>query len=567
MVVFNTFKTIFFTFILFFFCNSLKAQKEANDILKQSYQNAQNSFNYTFWNDSWLSRVNERSFTNHTSSFGLDVNYNDLSINNLKLNDSQSSKEVGFALIHSQLFSDKNKGNIHYSILQNGKLKYDKSDKPTKDGFHDSQMVTYGKWFTHRFVSTNFTNSPDVYPYHTGIDFSIWHNRMKVSLHLKPKSTIINGQLQLSFQLPKVYANQYQKDGLYAFVNPEDKGFVCKGGVNASFIMVENNTITVTTKKQNLIAENSYEVSVLFNVMTESCKKNMATAFEEESQISVSAVQISPTKLDLGSKLSYDSNQGIHYITTPIFNMGQGNDANSNLMQAINFELKNTASNKRRVRLCFKQNTAMNITGFNSLICKSNGEPSGLILQVSKNWHVTTKQLFSGQWIHEYVEFIVPPKTIQKFQYRRTGSKWGETYGVSSHQLSVVGAGVPRAKWLEASIGGYGESLTHSPDYEYGNSNGADVRPFLVTNQNYKGGKSKKYSWTGNVGGIDIGVYFNGQNKKVHQSEVKVDFKRYSPNLTETTVATVSADKKLKMDYTFYLNRTCLLYTSDAADD
>jgi hypothetical protein len=62
----------------------------------------------------------------------------------------------------------------------------------------------------------------------------------------------------------------------------------------------------------------------------------------------------------------------------------------------------------------------------------------------------------------------------------------GEAYTASSHQLSV-GAGVPRGGWLEASLGSFGESITHSPDYEYGNTNGADIRPFLVTNKNYGG--------------------------------------------------------------------------------
>jgi hypothetical protein len=50
------------------------------------------------------------------------------------------------------------------------------------------------------------------------------------------------------------------------------------------------------------------------------------------------------------------------------------------------------------------------------------------------------------------------------FQYKRTGAKWGEAYTASSHQLSV-GAGVPRGGWLEASLGSFGESITHSPDY------------------------------------------------------------------------------------------------------
>jgi hypothetical protein len=51
-------------------------------------------------------------------------------------------------------------------------------------------------------------------------------------------------------------------------------------------------------------------------------------------------------------------------------------------------------------------------------------------------------------------------------------------------------------------------------------------------------------------------VYEDSNNTRQYQSEVKTDFKKYSPNLTETTIGAVSADQKLKLDYTFYLNRS-----------
>ena len=51
-------------------------------------------------------------------------------------------------------------------------------------------------------------------------------------------------------------------------------------------------------------------------------------------------------------------------------------------------------------------------------------------------------------------------------------------------------------------------------------------------------------------------VYTNQLGTPSYQSEVKTRFHRYSPNLTETTVSAYSADRKLKLDYTFYLNRS-----------
>jgi len=51
-------------------------------------------------------------------------------------------------------------------------------------------------------------------------------------------------------------------------------------------------------------------------------------------------------------------------------------------------------------------------------------------------------------------------------------------------------------------------------------------------------------------------IYNNDSNQRIYQSQVKTRFQRYSPNLTETSISAFSSDNKLKLDYTFYLNRS-----------
>ena len=67
---------------------------------------------------------------------------------------------------------------------------------------------------------------------------------------------------------------------------------------------------------------------------------------------------------------------------------------------------------------------------------------------------------------------------------------------------------------------------------------------------------AQECSWTGNTGGSDMWVYTNENNQRIYQSQVKTRFQRYSPNLTETSISAYSSDNKLKLDYTFYLNRS-----------
>jgi hypothetical protein len=542
--------------VVLFSVFSVLSQTVMNEINTESYTNFANSYNYTYWNDNWKSTTTQnRSFTNQTSDYALNVDYTDLSIKNLVLTDTANTASRGFSALNSAVFTANYSGNIDYSILQNGLTAFEKTASPTNSGNKDSQMAEYGAWCTRRFVSTNFTNSAPVANYFSGVEFTNWHNRFKITFHIKPTAIFVNGQLKLSVEIPPEYAAYYNTGSLHAFGVDVNKGFVITSGQYAESINVVGNVVTVLTTAKDLLVDKSYEVSILFHAMKENLATNYTTIFDAESEIIITANQTLPAILDISNSVSYSETEGLHTIDIPRYGMGQYNCSLADEMQAIDFSLTNAEAKTKRVRLCIRQIPNVNVTGFNSVICNRNGDPSGLPIQVSKNWHNTTVQLYSGNWIKEYVEFIIPANTTLNLQYKRTGAKWGETYTASSHQLSVVGAGIPRGGWLEASLGGFGESITHSPDYEYGNTNGADVRPFLVTNENY-GGTSTECNWTGNVGGLNMWVYKDNTNTVQYQSEVKTQFKRYSPNLSETVVGAVSADKKLKLDYTFYLNRS-----------
>ena len=542
--------------ILVFLSVFVIGQTSLNELNLESYLNHASSHNYTYWNQNWkTSTGQDRQFSNQASKYAFQVNYNALNMENLILNDQAWDTEQAFEALDDSIFNAAYSANIDYAILHTGLNNFTKGASPTNMGNKDSQMAEYGTWCNRRFISTNFTNNPSIETYFTGIEFATWHNRWKMTLHVRPTAAIINGQLQLSFTMPTAYAQYFTDNTHHAFGLDAQKGFVIKTEDAGTSLSVSGNTITVLTGAQNLNPGESYEVSLIFKPMLQNLSTDFASAFDEEGPATLNVNQSLPAVQNLNTNATYSATEGMHIIDLPRYVMGQYNCNTDGVMQQVDFSVANTSSITKRVRLCFRQIPNVNVTGFNSLLCHQNGDPSGLPIQVSKNWHAGTAQLFSGAWIKEYTEVIVPPNTTLNLVYRRTGALWGETYAASSHQLSVVGAGVPRGGWLEAALGSYGESITHSPDVEYGNSNGCDVRPFLVTNGNY-GGTSTPCNWTGNVGGLDFWLYADGNNNRQYQSEVKTHFNRYSPNLTETTVGAVSADKKLKLEYTFYLNRS-----------
>ena len=524
---------------------------------QETYDNLQNNYNYTFWNDNFkTSGVQDREFTIQTSGFGLKINYTDLTVTNMEPTTSSLTSEQAFSLSDNSLFPNVTSGDINYRILQNGNVLHAKPVNPTNSGIKISQMAEYGIWQNRRFLdSLNYTNSADVYGSFSGIEFTNWHNRIKITFYVKPRTNILNGQLELEIEIPTIYSTMYSSGAIYGFANSQDQGFAIKGGTNSVNTLASPGVIKTTMTQQDLLADSLYEVSLIIYPLKQNLSSNFLDVFDDGNDFLITSNQTLPNTTD-NAVVNFDQNEGVYIIDIPKYTMGQYNCPTAELLQNIQFDIENTTNTNKRIRLCFRQVPAVNVTGFSSMLRGRNGDPLGIPLQISKNWHGSSSSaLHAGSWIKEYVELIIPANSTEEFDYTRVGAKWGETYGAFSHQLSVVGAGVWRGGWLEAGLGSFGENITHSPDYEYGNSNGCDFRPFLVTNQN-QGGTSQECRWTGNLGGLDFGHYTNASNQRIYQSQVKTRFKRYGPNLSETSIATISSDLKLKMDYTFHLNRS-----------
>jgi hypothetical protein len=542
-------------FVAVFMSVHVHAQTVLNTISGESFENYQNTYNYTCWNDNFLTNgVTNRPFINQTSSYNLNINFTDLSIRSLNLTTTNHTQTTALAEANATTFATLYAGGINYAILQNGNIAYQKSATPTGTGNSDSQTAEYGIWQNRRFVSTRFTNSAPVDAYFTGVEFTNWHSRFRMTFHVKPTSNINNGQLQFTVTMPAAYSNYFTQGNMHAFGLTANAGFAVKGGVTAASTVVTGNDIQVTTASQNLVAGLAYEVSIIFYALPANLSTSFATIDTEESPISITANQVLPNSTQQPTQV-YLADQGVHLIRLPVYGLGYTNCSQNERMQDVNLTLTNSQNTNKRVRLCFQHIPASNVVGYNAMIRNANGDPSGLPLQASKNWHGDVSQLYSGDWNREYTEIIVPANTTINCKYTRTGAKWGDTYGAFSHQLSIVGTGQSRSGWLEAGLGSFGENITHSPDYLFGRSQGCDYRPFLVTSQAY-GGNSSQCNWTGNVGGLDMFVYNNQSGARDYHSEVKTRFQRYSPNLTETTVSSYSTDKKLKFDYTFYLNRS-----------
>ena len=136
-----------------------------------------------------------------------------------------------------------------------------------------------------------------------------------------------------------------------------------------------------------------------------------------------------------------------------------------------------------------RYNAAFYITGGIPMLRSVDGEPSGIPVQISKNWHDPP------EWYHLYSSLLLEPGS-HEFEHTFAHSKWGEAYAVQHAQLSLIGWG-HNQQWDESSIGCWGESITYDPDMTLARAQVDDVRPFLVN-------AGTEWRWTGNVGGASF---------------------------------------------------------------
>jgi hypothetical protein len=187
------------------------------------------------------------------------------------------------------------------------------------------------------------------------------------------------------------------------------------------------------------------------------------------------------------------------------------------------------------------------ITGGAFLLRDGAGEPVGIPLQVSKNWHLAR----ASNWYHLYTQPTFGPAP-SALELTAASSRWGETYAASHAQLSLIGWNdQATGHWEESALGAFGESITYDPDQTANRSMVDDVRPFLVN-------AGTRWNWTGNVGGADFLRYTTAGEPTVLRrlARVRTHHAMNGPNLTDAVYAGVSTDGRIEGRIRARLGRT-----------
>ena len=218
-------------------------------------------------------------------------------------------------------------------------------------------------------------------------------------------------------------------------------------------------------------------------------------------------------------------------------------------------ELTNPQASPVNIPIVFDAVNHRAITGGVMVLCEEdNGAPTGIPVQVSKNWHGgSTDIIHKGSWVRGSTAFTLAAGESKRLVLKIIYGHWAGVPAASHASLSIIGWGTrDNWKWEESALGAWGEGMTFDPALHAGESFLCDIRPSYTLG--YTSGTA--YSWTENSGGGDFLIYYDNANTYRWVKCVKTAFRWTGPNLTEVHYSGITDDDKIRVTYSSQLPRT-----------
>ena len=243
----------------------------------------------------------------------------------------------------------------------------------------------------------------------------------------------------------------------------------------------------------------------------------------------------------------WDNDEMAIKLDVPTPNFSQRNAKNT--VHEYTFRATNPTDQAADIPVIFEPGRPRAVTGTMMLLCNEDGSPSGIPVQVSKNWHGTAGSTpHAGFWLRGYTMLPLAAGESKNFRLKIVYGYWGNgSFGAVSHSsLSLIGWSTQSTwKWDEAALGAWGESMTYDIAQHAGGAVIDDVRPAFTTP--FNGGTD--HNWTENVGGGDFLNYYDSSNVYRPGKKLKTCYRWAGPNMTEVLYSGVSSDDKIRFTY------------------
>lgn len=216
--------------------------------------------------------------------------------------------------------------------------------------------------------------------------------------------------------------------------------------------------------------------------------------------------------------------------------------------------LENESDAPQAIALNFVYHPIKSITSFVPVWVDLQGNPTGLPVQVSKNWHVSpsgTDLPYAGQWMHGRTRLNLPPRSRLSLRLGTAYARWGGLPTASLAQLSLVGWG-HNGFWDQFALGAFGETICFQPGRAMRRALFTDFRPLFQRGF----ARNERWAWTGNVGGGDTMVRHDAQGRYVPFRRNVTRYASHGPNLAHLVHEELSADDAVRSRVEVLLPRT-----------
>ncbi len=505
-----------------------------------------NDYVFAWWADGL--RDAAMVFNIQTSRYGLSFDYDDLGINtfgpiNNPATEQQALKQDN-SIVNSLPAADID------CVIENNSNRY--TDTGAGSSWKDCQLIESGKFF-HRKWLKGLTFNAGAPTGSANLEISAWPDRINFSLYFAPGASMTNGAIEITIDVGSIYSSLLSNGSARALaVSSTGAGYIfVKDDSNATLTCDSTNTkCTVRLAPGTWSAGEENSVGITVYPVADDCRGRLAAAeMSESTGISVTAAQTAPISTGLTS--TYQSRYGWYKIDLRNDVSSSDNDA----MERVALTLENINPSDVEVRLNFNRaGSYHSIVGISSILCDESSYPTGIPIQLSKNWHrKDPPERYDGPWFKGLTMLTVPANTTLNLTYTKVSEHWGGIAAASHAQLSLVGWGGNQL-WDESAIGGWGETITYDPDINLNRSMIDDCRPLMVYVMNND--TPVKWGWTNNVGGCDFLAYWDTGGNKVYNSNMKTRYTKYCPCMTDVTYAGYGAGGKIKISCTASLYRT-----------
>jgi hypothetical protein len=197
------------------------------------------------------------------------------------------------------------------------------------------------------------------------------------------------------------------------------------------------------------------------------------------------------------------------------------------------FTVRNDSEREATLPIMFMDKHPPAVTGFTPLLCDVDGTPTGIPVQISKNWHAQPKKgelRHQGPWFHGCTFIRLPPRSQREFSFSIAYARYGGVPAASHAQLSLIGWGHNQF-WEQAAIGSFGESICYEPGRVQRRCCIDDIRPLMTL----PSPDAKPYGWAGNCGGGDFLMWIDDTGRYQGFRATRCDYRAYGPCLTDVS--------------------------------